>query len=153
MYRHWGRATRIATPARRLSLSATPEWKRIQPLGEGWFRSLYCALREGRLYLVGTHPRATALAPSPSERWHSTSLELLQPRIGPPRYLPLAATHKSLHPTSLAPSAGGLAPEESLTNKGDLVPLMLSVIRGLLGYALSGPSPKTCFPWDALPGA
>ncbi|KAK0135519.1 hypothetical protein N1851_028623 [Merluccius polli] len=67
-------AISIATPARRLSPVATPEWKRVQLLSR-------------------------RLVPEP--------LLCVEPRIGPPRSPPSAAAQLALHPTPLAPPAGG----------------------------------------------
>ena len=53
-------------------------------------------------------------------------------------------------PPGLAPVGG---PGNPRPGKGGLDPNIYSIIRGLLGYALSGPSPRTCLPWEALPGA
>ena len=52
-------------------------------------------------------------------------------------------TVRRVPPPGLTPGVG----------KGDLVPKMFFVIRGLFGSALSGPSPRTCLPWEALPAA
>jgi len=97
----------MPTLALRLSPRATPEWKRVQPLfketgsGAQAVRSLRWAL----LYLARTtQPCAFAQAPSPTERWHSTSQE---PRIRLPRSPPLGAIQLTSHPTPLAPPTGG----------------------------------------------
>ena len=49
--------------------------------------------------------------------------------------------------------AQGWGPGNHRPGKGDWDPNMYSVKRGLLSYALSGPSPRTCLPLEALPGA
>ena len=62
-----------------------------------------------------------------------------------------------VRPPGACRRAPGLAPEEGPCNlspgKGDTVPFLFFSLEVFLGYVLSGPSPRTCLPWEALLGA
>ena len=58
------------------------------------------------------------------------------------------ATRRSL--SCSAPRLKEGAPGDLRLGKGNSGPFILLVTRGLLGYVLSGPSPKTCLLWVGL---
>ena len=68
--------TRIAAPARRLSLLATLEWKWVQPLSRMLVPEPLPSVEVRPTISWTSQPRTPAPTPSISERWRFTSLEL-----------------------------------------------------------------------------
>lgn len=116
-----------------------------------WFFELRASFRPPRPSAFGCHPTHNA----PEPLWPFLQVE--SPREGAPT-LPIWAVHGWTLWAKARPAGAshhalvpGKGPVDQCLVEGNSRPFKWLIIRDILGYILSGPSPGTCLPWVTLP--